>query len=112
MPGKCGCACPEVWSRSLPSLSTFSPLQNCVPRWKYCISDTDVNLGFALGAMFVRATFAEDSKAVVGVRPCPPAPQCTLGGGLPHPGPLSWPAAQTPFSGWLDPCIAGGGDDC
>ncbi|KAJ7306527.1 hypothetical protein JRQ81_009887 [Phrynocephalus forsythii] len=36
----------------------------CLPRWKYCVSDTDINLGFALGAMFVKATFAEDNKAV------------------------------------------------
>ncbi|XP_029435165.1 endothelin-converting enzyme 1 isoform X2 [Rhinatrema bivittatum] len=34
----------------------------CLPRWKFCVSDTDNNLGFALGAMFVKATFAEDSK--------------------------------------------------
>lgn len=41
------------------------PMQTCLPRWKFCISDTDNNLGFALGAMFVKATFAEDSKQVV-----------------------------------------------
>lgn len=41
------------------------PTQSCLPRWKFCISDTDNNLGFALGAMFVKATFAEDSKQVV-----------------------------------------------
>lgn len=40
-------------------------MQTCLPRWKFCISDTDNNLGFALGAMFVKATFAEDSKQVV-----------------------------------------------
>lgn len=43
----------------------LSPTQTCLPRWKFCISDTDNNLGFALGAMFVKATFAEDSKQVV-----------------------------------------------
>lgn len=32
-----------------------------------CVSDTDSALGFALGAMFVKATFAEDSKAIVSV---------------------------------------------
>ncbi|KAJ6656854.1 hypothetical protein lerEdw1_003185 [Lerista edwardsae] len=42
----------------------YGTKKTCVPRWKSCISDTDTNLGFALGAMFVRATFAEDSKAV------------------------------------------------
>ncbi|XP_066494010.1 endothelin-converting enzyme 1 isoform X2 [Tiliqua scincoides] len=42
----------------------YGTKKSCTPRWKYCISDTDVNLGFALGAMFVRATFAEDSKTV------------------------------------------------
>ncbi|XP_044541176.1 endothelin-converting enzyme 1-like, partial [Gracilinanus agilis] len=38
--------------------------QTCLPRWKFCVSDTDSNLGFALGAMFVKATFAEDSKKI------------------------------------------------
>lgn len=50
----------------MPPLSTTScRTQTCLPRWKFCISDTDNNLGFALGAMFVKATFAEDSKQVV-----------------------------------------------
>lgn len=43
-------------------------LQSCTPRWKLCVSDTDSALGFAVGAMFVKDTFAEDSKAVVSVR--------------------------------------------
>ncbi|XP_019367553.1 PREDICTED: endothelin-converting enzyme 1 isoform X2 [Gavialis gangeticus] len=38
--------------------------KTCQPRWKFCVSDTDSNLGFALGAMFVKATFAEDSKKI------------------------------------------------
>uniref|UniRef100_A0A6J0SS69 Endothelin-converting enzyme 1 n=2 Tax=Pogona vitticeps TaxID=103695 RepID=A0A6J0SS69_9SAUR len=42
----------------------YGSKKTCLPRWKYCITDTDINLGFALGAMFVKATFAEDSKAV------------------------------------------------
>lgn len=51
---------------AVPPLMTPScPMQTCLPRWKFCISDTDNNLGFALGAMFVKATFAEDSKQVV-----------------------------------------------
>jgi endothelin-converting enzyme len=29
------------------------------------VSDTENNLGFALGPMFVKATFAEDSKNIV-----------------------------------------------
>lgn len=41
--------------------------QSCTPRWKLCVSDTDSALGFALGAMFVKATFAEDSKKIVSV---------------------------------------------
>ncbi|XP_042336186.1 endothelin-converting enzyme 1 isoform X2 [Sceloporus undulatus] len=41
----------------------YGSKKTCLPRWKYCISDIDNNLGFALGAMFVRATYAEDSKA-------------------------------------------------
>lgn len=40
-------------------------LQSCTPRWKLCVSDTDSALGFAVGAMFVKETFAEDSKAAV-----------------------------------------------
>lgn len=42
-------------------------LQTCLPRWKFCVSDTENNLGFALGPMFVKATFAEDSKNIVSV---------------------------------------------
>ncbi|NWI58076.1 ECE1 enzyme, partial [Calyptomena viridis] len=42
----------------------YGTKKTCLPRWKFCISDTDNNLGFALGAMFVKATFAEDSKQV------------------------------------------------
>ena len=38
--------------------------QTCIPRWKFCVSDTENNLGFALGPMFVKATFAEDSKNI------------------------------------------------
>ncbi|XP_029801745.1 endothelin-converting enzyme 1 [Suricata suricatta] len=38
--------------------------QTCLPRWKFCVSDTENNLGFALGPMFVKATFAEDSKSI------------------------------------------------
>lgn len=41
--------------------------QSCTPRWKLCVSDTDSALGFALGALFVKATFDEDSKAIVSV---------------------------------------------
>lgn len=43
-------------------------LQSCMPRWKTCVSDTDSALGFAVGAMFVKDTFAEDSKAEVSAR--------------------------------------------
>ncbi|XP_054857015.1 endothelin-converting enzyme 1 isoform X2 [Eublepharis macularius] len=42
----------------------YGTKKTCLPRWKFCISDTDNNLGFALGATFVKATFAEDSKAI------------------------------------------------
>lgn len=51
---------------SLTCLDVFLLLpQSCTPRWKLCVSDTDSALGFALGAMFVKDTFAEDSKAIV-----------------------------------------------
>lgn len=41
----------------------YGAKKSCTPRWKLCVSDTDSALGFALGALFVKATFAEDSKA-------------------------------------------------
>lgn len=31
-------------------------------QWRYCITDTDSVLGFALGAMFVREAFHGDRK--------------------------------------------------
>lgn len=43
--------------------------QTCLPRWKFCVSDTENNLGFALGPMFVKETFAEDSKNIVSASP-------------------------------------------
>ncbi|KAG8142234.1 putative Endothelin converting enzyme 1 protein [Naja naja] len=42
----------------------YGSKKTCVPRWKHCIVDTDNSLGFVLGAMFVRANFAEDSRAI------------------------------------------------
>uniref|UniRef100_A0A8C8IRR7 Endothelin-converting enzyme 1 n=1 Tax=Oncorhynchus tshawytscha TaxID=74940 RepID=A0A8C8IRR7_ONCTS len=45
----------------------YGTKKSCTPRWKLCVSDTDSALGFALGALFVKATFAEDSKAIVSV---------------------------------------------
>ncbi|XP_049590528.1 endothelin-converting enzyme 1 isoform X1 [Syngnathus scovelli] len=42
----------------------YGTKKSCTPRWKMCVSDTDSGLGFALGAMFVKATFAEDSKDI------------------------------------------------
>ncbi|XP_069775199.1 endothelin-converting enzyme 1 isoform X2 [Narcine bancroftii] len=38
--------------------------KTCNTRWKMCVSDTDEALGFSLGALFVKATFAEDSKQI------------------------------------------------
>lgn len=49
------------------ALLLFAMFQSCTPRWKLCVSDTDSALGFALGALFVKATFAEESKAFVSV---------------------------------------------
>uniref|UniRef100_A0A8C1RX50 Endothelin-converting enzyme 1 n=1 Tax=Cyprinus carpio TaxID=7962 RepID=A0A8C1RX50_CYPCA len=43
----------------------YGTKKSCMPRWKLCASDTDSALGFALGALFVKATFSEDSKAFV-----------------------------------------------
>jgi predicted metalloendopeptidase len=33
--------------------------------WRYCVSDTESVLGFAVGAMFVREAFDGDSKQEV-----------------------------------------------
>lgn len=42
----------------------YGTKKTCLPRWKFCVSDTENNLGFALGPMFVKATFSEDSKSI------------------------------------------------
>jgi len=34
--------------------------------WRYCVSDTESVLGFAVGAMFVREAFDGGSKQAVG----------------------------------------------
>ena len=38
-----------------------------MPKWRACISATDENLGFALGALFVKETFKGKSKERVGI---------------------------------------------
>lgn len=40
-------------------------LQSCTPRWQTCIENTDDTLGFALGSLFVKATFDKKSKDIV-----------------------------------------------
>ncbi|XP_048879417.1 endothelin-converting enzyme 1 isoform X2 [Brienomyrus brachyistius] len=42
----------------------YGTKKSCTPRWKLCVSDTDSALGFALGALFVKANFAHDNKAI------------------------------------------------
>lgn len=51
--------------RTEPNNPSHLCSQTCLPRWKFCVSDTENNLGFALGPMFVKETFAEDSKNIV-----------------------------------------------
>jgi endothelin-converting enzyme len=34
--------------------------------WRYCVTDTNNVLGFAIGAMFVREVFHGNSKPMVG----------------------------------------------
>lgn len=46
-------------------MSPVCVLQSCTPRWQTCIGNTDDTLGFALGALFVKATFHTNSKAIV-----------------------------------------------
>ncbi|MGH0144682.1 UNVERIFIED_CONTAM: hypothetical protein FKN15_036166 [Acipenser sinensis] len=43
---------------------TVADLQSCTPRWQTCIGNTDDTLGFALGALFVKATFDKHSKEI------------------------------------------------
>ncbi|XP_013888080.1 endothelin-converting enzyme 2, partial [Austrofundulus limnaeus] len=38
--------------------------QSCTPRWQTCIEKTDETLGFALGALFIKASFDNHSKAI------------------------------------------------
>uniref|UniRef100_A0A803YKD7 endothelin-converting enzyme 1 n=1 Tax=Meleagris gallopavo TaxID=9103 RepID=A0A803YKD7_MELGA len=42
----------------------YGTRKSCTPRWQTCISNTDDTLGFALGSLFVKATFDRDSKAI------------------------------------------------
>ncbi|CAK7298705.1 Endothelin-converting enzyme 2 [Vulpes lagopus] len=56
---------PSDWRTEL-SLGGLAlcPLQSCMPRWQTCISNTDDALGFALGSLFVKATFDRQSKEI------------------------------------------------
>ncbi len=40
----------------------FPGVQGYEENWRYCTTDTDSTLGFALGAMFVREAFDGSSK--------------------------------------------------
>nr|XP_039334643.1 endothelin-converting enzyme 2 isoform X7 [Saimiri boliviensis boliviensis] len=42
----------------------YGTKKSCVPRWQTCISHTDDALGFALGSLFVKATFDRQSKEI------------------------------------------------
>ncbi|KAI5940291.1 endothelin-converting enzyme 2 isoform X2 [Manis javanica] len=42
----------------------YGTKKSCIPRWQTCISSTDDALGFALGALFVKATFDRQSKQI------------------------------------------------
>ncbi|XP_064418383.1 endothelin-converting enzyme 2 isoform X3 [Latimeria chalumnae] len=42
----------------------YGTKKSCTPRWQTCVSNTDDTLGFALGALFVKATFDKDSKEI------------------------------------------------
>lgn len=51
--------------RSIVVIVVVASLQSCTPRWQTCIENTDDTLGFALGALFVKATFDKKSKDIV-----------------------------------------------
>ncbi|KAH0624299.1 hypothetical protein JD844_007999 [Phrynosoma platyrhinos] len=42
----------------------YGTKKSCTPRWQTCISNTDDTLGFALGSLFVKATFDRHSKKI------------------------------------------------
>ncbi|XP_075412247.1 endothelin-converting enzyme 2 isoform X1 [Tenrec ecaudatus] len=42
----------------------YGTKKSCLPRWQTCISNTDDALGFALGSLFVKATFDRQSKEI------------------------------------------------
>ncbi|XP_066097097.1 endothelin-converting enzyme 2 isoform X5 [Saccopteryx bilineata] len=42
----------------------YGTKKSCTPRWQTCISNTDDALGFALGSLFVKATFDQQSKEI------------------------------------------------
>uniref|UniRef100_A0A3Q3SQ43 endothelin-converting enzyme 1 n=1 Tax=Mastacembelus armatus TaxID=205130 RepID=A0A3Q3SQ43_9TELE len=44
--------------------SLYGTKKSCTPRWQTCIGNTDDTLGFALGALFVKATFDKHSKEI------------------------------------------------
>lgn len=44
--------------------SLYGTKKSCTPRWQTCIGYTDDTLGFALGALFVKATFDKHSKDI------------------------------------------------
>ncbi|XP_036823963.1 endothelin-converting enzyme 2-like isoform X3 [Oncorhynchus mykiss] len=45
--------------------SLYGTKKSRTPRWQTCIGNTDDTLGFALGALFVKATFDKHSKKIV-----------------------------------------------
>uniref|UniRef100_A0A673NEZ8 endothelin-converting enzyme 1 n=1 Tax=Sinocyclocheilus rhinocerous TaxID=307959 RepID=A0A673NEZ8_9TELE len=47
--------------------SLYGTKKSCTPRWQTCIGNADDTLGFALGALFVKATFDKQSKEIVTV---------------------------------------------
>ncbi|XP_016412994.1 endothelin-converting enzyme 2-like [Sinocyclocheilus rhinocerous] len=44
--------------------SLYGTKKSCTPRWQTCIGNADDTLGFALGALFVKATFDKQSKEI------------------------------------------------
>ncbi|KAF6384990.1 hypothetical protein mRhiFer1_008843 [Rhinolophus ferrumequinum] len=46
----------------------YGTKKSCMPRWQTCISNTDDALGFALGSLFVKATFDRKSKKIVSLQ--------------------------------------------
>ena len=55
----------QSFDQSINEAITFSGVQGDEEPWRYCVSDTDSVIGYALGALFVKEAFHGGSKEKV-----------------------------------------------